>query len=77
MKTKYKIRGWIIVIIGIAIGYGIAPVLTILGQNFSKPNLLVMSSILGMVADFIILFGVIVGIINFFRKRSAKKDKTI
>lgn len=81
MVKKIKIRWWVFVITGLAFHYLISPMLaTIYFTPPLKSDLIFIAWLVALfpiAGDILIVIGVIVGIISWFRKRSTKNINKI
>lgn len=81
MKNKFKIRAWVLIVIGVILRYLISPILArIFLTSTIKSNLieklwLVVS--LSTAGDILIAFGIIIFIINLFRSKSNKNNSLV
>jgi hypothetical protein len=81
MDKKIKIRGWLIIIIGVALTYLIQPILIqssfALSNQISRTNLAYTGIISGISGNVLICLGLIVTILNWARNKFSKKTKNL
>ena len=81
MDKKVKIRGWLIIVVGVALAYLIQPIL--IQSNFalsdptSRANLAYTSAVLGIGGNILIFLGLIITIFKWIRDGFSKKAKNL
>lgn len=81
MKRRFKIRGWLIILIGITLTYLIQPILVqssfTLSNSTSRANLAYVGVILGIGGDVLITLGIIISIAKLIRRQFSKENRNL
>ncbi|MFA5109295.1 MAG: hypothetical protein WC458_02025 [Patescibacteria group bacterium] len=81
MEKKLKIRGWLIIIVGVVLTYLIQPILIqsrfALTSQISQANLAYAGVILGIGGNILICLGLIVIIVKWAQSRFLKENKNL